>query len=137
MCAFLKAGKCIEASNYRVTLDLRSKEGGQIQHRQPLAGSMGVAMATSCVAGQAFSQHSLPIPLALGESRVPLDTRPHPAILTPCSHLPHWPRKLQGRARKDQRPRPQVLERKGLNYLLLVHTGGFMRRPLGGVLPVS
>lgn len=70
---------------------------------------------------------------------MPSDTCPAPG---PFSHPAHasfasfLAGKLQNRAKKDQRLRPQVLEMKGLNYLLLLCTGVY-EEASEGVLPVS
>lgn len=90
--------------------ELLSGFGDQDQTRglrdsiQPLPGWAGVTMATLCGPGApghlTSNPHFFLIPLALGQSWVPWDTRPHPAFFTPPSVAGEA---SQGREREDQR----------------------------------
>lgn len=96
-------------------------------------------MVTLCVTGASWapghfvsSQHFFLIPLvnpgSPGTLALPGDFH---TLLTP----PSVSGQASGQRGEDQRPRPkrrpQVLERKGLNYLVLL-CRGFMRRPQEG-----
>lgn len=100
-------------------------------HRED--GGPGLPMVTLCVTGASWVPRPLclqPVllPYPTGQSWVPWDSH---TLLTP----PSVSGQASGQRGEDQRQRPkkrpQVLERKGLNYLVLL-CRGFMRRPQEG-----
>lgn len=109
------------------------EEGAWRRHHQPptVWGGRGsrAHTAASCTAGSGRSprpprlQPEL-LPDPAGSVLSACYACPHLAVLTP----PSVAGEASGRGRKDQRLRPQVLERKGLDYLLL-STRGFYEEP--------